>query len=154
VPVKATAAELVDLEPIRLLSDGELVEPIVVGPAATSYRATVLVSRDGGRSWAEATPVDVGGAAAPQVDVLDGQRWWIVTGATLRATADSGAHWTSITASVPTPQLDSVQMLSAQVGLAIGVDPAHARDVNRAETTAWRQLLRTGDGGRTWRPVA
>lgn len=89
VPAKATASELVDLRPITLLPDGGLVEPVVAGAAATSYRVTVLASIDGGRSWT-ASPVDVGRTPAPQVDALDGQRWWLSTGTTLRATADSG----------------------------------------------------------------
>jgi photosystem II stability/assembly factor-like uncharacterized protein len=153
VPVPATAAEILALQRVALVSDGGIVEPVVVGGVATSYRVVVLVSRDGGRSWTASPPLDVGRTVA-QVDVLDDKHWWIATGATLRATTDSGAHWTAISASAPAPELDSVQMLSPQVGLAVGVDPAHTRDADRADTAAWRQLLRTGDGGRTWRPAA
>jgi hypothetical protein len=68
--------------------------------------------------------------------------------------ADAGLHWTAFEAQAPTPLVQDVRMVSATVGLAIGVDSARLSDRDRYETSAWRRLLRTEDGGRTWQPVS
>ena len=154
MPPPATTSEIVDLKPISFLPNHELVEPVVVGGPTTSYRVTLLLSRDGGRSWAAPPARDIGRTSPAQLDVLDSQHWWIVTGTTFHTTIDEGAHWITFSAKSPVPLLDDVQMTSSQSGLAIGVDPAHAGDRDRGDTTAWRQLLSTTDGARTWRPVA
>ena len=89
----------------------------------------------------------------PTVNVLDGQRWWLIGGRTLVATADAGRHWVTFQATAPTLALMDVQMISTTVGLAIGFDPSCAQDRTRAHTSACRPLLRTQDGGRTWGPA-
>lgn len=152
MPVPA-AREIVDIMPISNFPGGELVEPVVVGSPATSYRVTFLVSQDQGRSWSTQSPRDIGQPSVPQVDVQDGSHWWVVSGATLNTTTDRGAHWTMFAAKTPMPQLESMQMTSNQRGLAIGLNPAHNADRNRADTATWRRLLRTDDGGRTWSPA-
>jgi photosystem II stability/assembly factor-like uncharacterized protein len=149
LPAPATPGDLVSPEPLQA-AGGELLVPIVQGSLRTSFQATFLSSRDDGRTWSATVSPPVSAGSVPMVDVLDGQRWWLVAGRTLVATPDAGLHWTTFQATTPVPVLLDVQMTSSSAGLAIGYDQGCATDRTRADTSACRPLLRTRDGGHTW----
>jgi hypothetical protein len=150
LPARTTQVDLVVLTPLPLVAGDQLLEPVVTGSVGTSFSATFLASRDGGRTWMATVSPPVAVGSVPSVDVLDGQQWWLLARRTLLATSDAGVHWATFQASAPVPDLTTVQMLSPTVGLAIGFDQRCAVDRARADSSACRPLLRTRDGGHNW----
>lgn len=106
-------------------------------------RATVLRSTDGGASF---VPVLDTQGSVVATDFLDAQRGWTVVARPrtdaegslyfLFSTADGGASWTEV-AAIPAPSVKQVAQAGPEVGWVLGA----------------RTLLRTTDGGKTWKAV-
>lgn len=108
----------------------------------------ILATADGGAHWEVQRS---GGLNLTAVDFVNRQDGWAAGSTSLLATTDGGAHWTALPE--PCPLLRSVHFISPSTGFAVaggqadgGYDPAMP-DMGGV-------MLTTGDGGRTWRPLA
>jgi photosystem II stability/assembly factor-like uncharacterized protein len=114
---------------------------------ATGAKGTILRTLDG-LHW-EARPAPEGDTLDfRDVHALDAQRAWVLAAGPgpagrIYATTDGGAHWTLQFANTdPGAFLDAFAFWDATHGLALG-------DVLQGRF----QVLTTGDGGATWRPI-
>jgi photosystem II stability/assembly factor-like uncharacterized protein len=123
-PVEAGAAPAVS-GPLQFVDDqhGWMVDPEV---------GKILVTADRGHSWQVqlSDPPTV-----KAIDMLDAQTGWALLDDGLLGTTDGGAHWSRVS-QVP---LSSVQFLSSDLGW--GIEQPGSR------------LLRTENGGATWKPL-
>jgi photosystem II stability/assembly factor-like uncharacterized protein len=115
---------------------------------ATGYdnlknESVVLRTTNGGKLWRTARPSDGGAYSANALAPVPGGGLWTAgsegwDGALVSRSADQGVKWTY--ASVPTLEyLLGIQALTSKVGFAAGTGGV---------------LLRTADGGKTWKEVA
>jgi photosystem II stability/assembly factor-like uncharacterized protein len=124
---------------------------LLVSQTTGDVADTVLyVTHDGGATWSPTTPLQgtVQGTAATTTSfvdatsLLDASHWWIVptaSGATsLFETSDGGQHWVNWTPGAPFAGVSALSFGSDALGLAIGS----------------AGLLRTTDGGHSWRVLA
>ncbi len=110
----------------------------------------ILHTTGGGRHWR--TQFVTGAAAQLRtVDFTDSRHGW-VTGATrLLATSDGGAHWRSLPE--PCQAIRTVHFISSRDGFAVagGTTPDLSQQPFTAEPQAGGILLRSTDGGQSWR---
>ncbi|GAC1388621.1 MAG: hypothetical protein NVSMB49_01320 [Ktedonobacteraceae bacterium] len=107
-----------------------------------NYETVIYVTHDGGMTWSKTSGVYA--CAGCGTDFTDMQHGWILDrdSKVLYATSDGGQHWTKQYAAfnMNAPQFNFV---SPGIGWAIEVQP-----------NSNRQLLKTTDGGQTWKQVA
>jgi len=97
-----------------------------------SVKSRLLVSRDGGKTWAQQKC-----EKNPQgVFVLDATNGWYVASGRVLATRDGGQKWEKYP--LPHPELTQVWFATAESGLAFGVG---------------KVFYRTGNGGKSWSAV-
>lgn len=125
-----------------------------------TFRAVVLISRDGGLSWRHGTfPARVGLAAFPQVACTDRVHCWTIGtagGASVMAvSADGGSTWTArrLPATVPDPQLFAFACSSAAVCYVAGEDSIPER-IGNTYNAGSAVVAVTRDGGLTWTRVS
>lgn len=101
----------------------------------------LYVTQDGGATWRRTSSVPTSEVGGPHVSSLDTQHVWLLSNRTLYFTADEGRHWIvrSNTLSIST----SFDFVTPRIGFALG----------QGATRHAASLLRTTDGGRTWRTV-
>jgi hypothetical protein len=102
----------------------------------------VLQSADGGARW---DVVHVRTRRPRLVDFVDSQRGWIVDADGLQRTVDGGAHWLRLPVVRHCFEVESLHFVSPTTGFAV------ARAVGGDPLTGPSALLRTTDGGRSWR---
>jgi photosystem II stability/assembly factor-like uncharacterized protein len=111
----------------------------VLPVSLASPAAFVLyVTHDGGEHWLPTTPIRT--LDWPDAFMLDRHHVWSVVGGTLYQSFDSGLHWQPLTHHFPATELDFVTDRS---GFAL----------NGPEPIRRPQMLRTDDGGRSWRII-
>jgi photosystem II stability/assembly factor-like uncharacterized protein len=106
----------------------------------------LYVSHDGGTSWSPTTPIRQhipGSPGAPDAFALTGTEAWTWVDRTLYRTTDAGQHWRAVGGGLKLAGTPELQFVTARTGFAL------------SGFTGKRQtyLLRTDDGGRTWRKV-
>ena len=122
-----------------------------------SGRRRVLVTRDGGTTWADVTPSGIGGdESGLSASFLDSSHAWLVwprgrssgpTDVTVFATGDGGRSWRNSRFIAPLGGPGQVQFVDPLHGWAIGnIVAALGHD----PVEVWR----TVDGGATWRSVS
>ena len=137
-------------QPAEALEPGALtsIQFVSAGQGWTVGQDVILATADGGAHWR----VQLSGALnLTAVDFVNRQDGWAAGNTSLLATTDGGAHWTALPE--PCPLIRSVHFISPSTGFAVaggradgGYDPAMP-DMGGV-------VLATGDGGRTWRPLA
>lgn len=155
LPAPSTASAWRVLSPAFTPSTIDCVTATVCQATASGGLA---VSHDGGRRWTwEAAP---GGVAPTQVTCATADRCWAVVDAGLNGggyvdvTTDGGARWT------PTPLPGFRRHIPLTVAAMACPSPQECVAVGTAGSTVPKAavqaayLVRTGDGGRSWRAVA
>ncbi len=101
-------------------------------------RATVYSTNDSGANWVPHQPPEHGAGSPCVVDTVSASTWVIGCGRTIFPTTDGGQGWTTERSDVNLSSLQ-VDFVSARVGWAW--------------ISGWQvsSVLRTVDGGRTWR---
>lgn len=128
--------------------EGILPIPYVRGDSTGVF---FCLTRDGGTSWTCTTPLDLPSFPS-RGGIFERGYWgstfsdihhgWVTDGDVLYVTDDGGRRWRKIHARVPLGrQLASLEFISPLVGWATG--PAMTEPF----------LVKTSDGGRTWKPV-
>src|SRR5450756_555031 len=108
----------------------------------------ILATSDGGRTW---TRQYGGSADLGQVDFVDSRHGWAVGGDTLLRTTDGGGTWTPL-AETCQAALVSVHFVSPGLGYAVAVgSPTDLGSGGLFTSATGGSLLRTTDGGVTWR---
>jgi photosystem II stability/assembly factor-like uncharacterized protein len=128
---------------------------VTFGPKPQYVRGTLLFkTQDGGQSWSSvAVSLDVANA-----DFVDLQHAVALEdgGKALLSTSDGGTHWTRVPLHLPFTRLMSVDFVSPMVGWMLATSPPStaAGDGQAPPKGDVFALLRTTDGGRTWREIA
>ncbi|MCQ8769427.1 WD40/YVTN/BNR-like repeat-containing protein [Streptomyces telluris] len=113
---------------------------------AAGTKGTVLLTRDGGRSWRNVSPPGAGALEFRDVEAFDGRRAVVLAigeGEASRVfrTDDGGSTWTETFRNTdPKAFYDCLTFFDPRHGIALG-DPVDGRF----------RILATGDGGRSWR---
>ncbi|MEU1816335.1 oxidoreductase [Streptomyces roseifaciens] len=113
---------------------------------AAGTKGTVLLTRDGGRSWRNVSPPGAGALEFRDVEAFDGRRAVVLAigeGEASRVfrTDDAGSTWTETFRNTdPKAFYDCLTFFGPRHGIALG-DPVDGRF----------RILATGDGGRSWR---
>jgi photosystem II stability/assembly factor-like uncharacterized protein len=121
----------------------------------TFRRHTLLVSRDGGRTWGRRS-LPIRGTVALQILA---PRLWLAfrahepfgeSGSALLRSDDAGRHWYR----VPVPRGTQALRFATPLVAVASADARSCRGRQRDEFGFRMQLWRTTDGGWTWRPLA
>jgi photosystem II stability/assembly factor-like uncharacterized protein len=140
MPQGVSSAQLSILAPTFFsATDGIL--PVSFADIATKRGIAIIIymTHDGGKTWRSTMPVFVALSAS---HFLDMQHGWLTDGATLFVTSDSGQHWAKLASSANFKRVTLLDFVSATTGWAIG---------NRGNGSVI--LLKTSDGGQTWRQI-
>lgn len=108
----------------------------------------ILATSDGGAHW---VVQQSGQLNLTSADFISARTGWAVGTGVLLATADGGAHWTRLPE--PCPVIRSVHFISPSTGFAVAGGAA-AGSPDPAVPGTGGVVLRTSDGGHTWRPLA
>lgn len=124
---------------------GDSEAPLALAPeAAAIFRAApggVARSTDGGRRFVAGGRLCAAAACLPRLDALSASQVYAATTQGVFASLNGGASWQRLWPEAGPGPLAAVSFVSARVGFAV---PEIASD--------W--IVRTEDGGRTWRPWA
>lgn len=110
----------------------------------------ILHTADGGRHWV--VQFHTGQTAdLATVDFTDSRHGWVTGASEILATADGGAHWRSLPE--PCQAIRTVHFVSPLDGFAVagGTEPDLSQPPFTAEPQARGILLRSTDGGQSWR---
>lgn len=153
----STTAATVSTRPVRC---GRPDIPAASGPLASigaiqfvsptvgwAVGTTIWATADGGTTWRKQSPPAVNFSS---IDALDANHAWVlgVQYPSVVVTSDGGQHWVSLPE--PGAILDSVHFVTPTVGFAVAGGTATGARVPQCGGV----LLRTNDGGRTWRQLA
>lgn len=112
--------------------------------------AQVLLTADGGASWVDVSPEELGSESLPSAYFLDAARGWVLSAdpgnpesGQIFRTADSGASWETLEAPFGFAQLT---FLDAETGWAL-VDRGAGAGSQAVD------IYRSQDGGASWEPV-
>lgn len=106
----------------------------------------LYISHDGGASWSPTTPIRQhmpGSPGVPDAFALTSTRVWTWVDKTLYRTTDAGRHWQAISHGLKLVGTPELQFVTARTGFALSGFTGKAQPY----------LLRTDDGGRTWKRV-
>jgi photosystem II stability/assembly factor-like uncharacterized protein len=98
-------------------------------------KPVVILTGDGGRTWDTVEAREAGSS----LFFVNEETGWMVTGAGLWKTSDSGRDWTKLPPNAATEGLLRVCFLDERRGWAVG---------------ARKAVSETADGGKSWKPVA
>ncbi|MFF7728715.1 WD40/YVTN/BNR-like repeat-containing protein [Streptomyces sp. NPDC008001] len=113
---------------------------------AAGTKGTVLLTRDGGRSWRNVSPPGAGALEFRDVEAFGARRAVVLAigegeASRVLRTDDGGTTWTETFRNTdPKAFYDCLTFFDARHGIALG-DPVDGRF----------RILSTGDGGRSWR---
>jgi len=119
-------------------TDGIL--PITFVNTATDGNIAIAIylTHDGGSTWQSTTPLP---GAFSIVDFADSQHGWATDGSILYRNSDGGQHWTQLSTSESLKNVSQLDFVSDQIGWAIS-------------STTSNSVLKTVDGGYTWRVIS
>src|SRR5215831_7450726 len=109
----------------------------------------IVSTTDGGRHW---NVQDRGRLGLVSVDFTDDWHGWAVGARRVLATSDGGQHWRVLPE--PCPAVRAVHFLSPSVGFAVAGGTQVGPFGGLLVPEHGGVVLATGNGGRTWRPVA
>jgi photosystem II stability/assembly factor-like uncharacterized protein len=141
------------IAPPQFSSARDGIFPVLLDPTG-GRRAAVIdtyVTHDAGQTWTTTPPFSLGQTDTPAVtNFADGRYGWVLNGAQLAATADGGQRWTSFTPSGLPPvggglTVEQLDFVGPSVGWGL---------VQAPHDPAITMILRTDDGGRTWKILA
>ena len=109
----------------------------------------IVSTTDGGRHW---NVQDRGRLGLVSVDFTDDWHGWAVGAGRVLATSDGGQHWRVLPE--PCPAVRAVHFVSPSVGFAVAGGTQVGPFGGLLVPGHGGVVLATGNGGRTWRPVA
>lgn len=124
------------------------VQFVSAGQGWVAGAGRILATTDGGLRWHRQYR---GHAQLDQVDFVDARHGWAVGTASLLVTDDGGAHWSAL--AEPCPPIRSVHFINPQTGWAVAGGSEVRTDGGLPAPVSGGELLATGDGGTSWRPV-
>lgn len=141
LPPGVTSAQFFWSEPPTFVSAQDGILPVVFD-TGKAIDLAVYVTHDGGASWQSAPPVTVGNTVWQDVrtcftSVTQG---WAADDAALFATNDGGQHWTQLPSNPYFGTIESLNFVSNTTGWLLS-----------QTTSGALVLLKTGDGGQTWK---
>ena len=110
---------------------------------------TILATSDGGAHWRAQLTGDLN---LTSVDFISGRDGWAVGTTSLLATTDGGARWTSLPE--PCQTIRSVHFISPTTGFAVAGGGDLSGPPSPGVPYLGGVVLATGDGGRSWHPLA
>ncbi len=120
-------------------TDGIL--PVIFTNADTGkgFATGIYVTHDGGKTWANTTPLPL---AAVAIDFVDVQHGWATDGVNLYRTGNGAQAWAKLSPGASFKQITSLYFVSDTLGWAIS-----------GQGNGSSLLLKTTDGGQTWTPI-
>lgn len=131
------STSMLGIDPPRFFNAQDGILPVNL--FASDLVKDFYVTHDGGKTWAPTRVAASGGVYS----IVSMQDLWVWNGGTLYVTHDGAQNWTPVTPNVDLSQtIAQLDFVSKDVGWVLNMD---ANGVT--------QLLKTTDGGATWKPV-